>query len=359
VTESGDLQPLVDVRGVSKIYGGARRGQGANLAVSSVSFSLKRGEILGIVGESGSGKSTLARCIADLLEPSSGIISFEGKPLANLTPTQRREVRRNMQMVFQDPYASLNPRKRIEQIVGEPLRSYGVPRKLRSQQVREILTKVGLAPEDALAYPRAFSGGQRQRIGIARAMVLEPSLLIADEPVSSLDVSIQAQILNLLMDLRAERQLAILFISHDLAVVRHVADRVLVMYRGTVVESGTAAQLYAQPAHPYTQLLLSAAPGAGLGGVETWAELEPRTTAPEDELAPRGCSFQDRCPYVEDACRLNSPPLEPVGGGQSAACYFPLTGGGNRSRGGGARTRVEEAARSEEAGRGSGHIVRS
>jgi oligopeptide/dipeptide ABC transporter ATP-binding protein len=324
-TTAGDA-PLLEVRNVSKTYSFRQRAHGVNVAVSLVSFTLERGEILGVVGESGCGKSTLARCVAGLHEPTSGTIQFRGRPFSEMSTSERREFRREVQIIFQDPYASLNPRKRVGQIVGEPLRSYGVPPRERSTSVHDLLAKVGLRSEDSLSYPRVFSGGQRQRIAIARSIILGPSLLIADEPVSSLDVSIQAQILNLLLDLRAERNLAMLFISHDLAVIRHVADRILVMYRGTVVETGAVADLYSRPAHPYTRQLLSASSMAGLTAAGRAPGPQVGVVGSHDEVGARGCCFRARCPDAEDVCYEDRPALAPISASQSAACHFPWKG---------------------------------
>lgn len=269
---------LLEVSDLTKTYAGRGRDGGTRRALAGVSLTIDAGEILGVVGESGCGKSTLARCITGLVEPSSGSISFRGEPVTGVRSRARREARRHIQMVFQDPYASLNPRKRLGQIVAEPMRSYGVPRATRATRVAELLTQVGLSEADARRYPRSFSGGQRQRVGIARAIALNPGLLIADEPVSALDVSIQAHVLNLLVDLRDQQGLAILLISHDLSVVRHVADRVMVMRRGRVVEAGRTSLVYANPVHPYTRLLLDSSqlgtaslegdPGREAGGTD-------------------------------------------------------------------------------------------
>jgi oligopeptide transport system ATP-binding protein len=301
--------------------------------VDGVSFSVAEGETLGLVGESGCGKSTLARSILQLLKPTSGSVRFDDTELTTLGRRQLRPLRREMQMVFQDPYASLNPRKRVGQIVGDPLKFHGVAKgdDLRSQ-VEDLLDRVGLAPEHFNRYPHEFSGGQRQRIGIARALALKPKLIIADEPVSALDVSVQAQIINLLQDLQKEFRLTFIFVAHDLGVVRHVADRVAVMYLGKIVEIGPAEEVYRNPVHPYTEALLSAVP---IPDPRANAQREERILegdVPSPADPPTACRFHTRCPYATEICSEVEPDLVNHRGSQIAACHHPLNvGAGERS----------------------------
>jgi oligopeptide transport system ATP-binding protein len=298
---------------------------GAVRAVDGVSFSVAPGETVGLVGESGCGKSTLARTILQLLEPTSGSVRFDGREISGLSRRDLRPLRRDMQMIFQDPYASLNPRKRVGQIVGAPLKLHGVAegKELRGQ-VEELLDRVGLAPEHHNRFPHEFSGGQRQRIGIARALALRPKLIIADEPVSALDVSIQAQIINLLEDLQDEFKLTYIFVAHDLGVVRHVADRVAVMYLGKIVEIGPSDEVYANPVHPYTEALLSAVPipDPKLNAERTERVLEGDVPSPANP--PEACRFHTRCPYATEICSEVEPELEEHRRRQWAACHHPL-----------------------------------
>ena len=292
-------------------------------AVDDVSLEVRTGETLGLVGESGCGKSTLARCIARLYDLTSGSITFEGRDISRLSRRQLRPVRRELQMVFQDPYASLNPRKRVGTIISDPLRihNYGDRTKIKNR-VRELLELVGLSPEHVNRYPHEFSGGQRQRIGVARAIALHPKLIIADEPVSALDVSIRAQVINLLDDLQDELSLTYIFIAHDLGVVRHISDRIAVMYLGKIVEVSPAEELYRHPVHPYTKALLEAAPIANPKAARARRRTLLQGELPSAIDPPSGCPFHSRCPIVQDRCRVERPQLRTVSGGAVAACHF-------------------------------------
>jgi peptide/nickel transport system ATP-binding protein len=329
-------EALVEVRGLVKHFPITRgivlrRDGGAVRAVDGVSFEVRRGETLGIVGETGCGKSTTARLIMRLLEPSSGEVRFDGQDITRLHGARLKAVRREMQMIFQDPYSSLNPRKTIGSIVGEPFAIHGLhpDRAQRKRRVQELLETVGMSPEHYNRYPHEFSGGQRQRIGVARALALEPRLLIADEPVSALDVSIQAQVLNLLRELQRRLGLTVVFIAHDLSVVRHMCDRVAVMYLGKIVEIGPSEALYGFPRHPYTGALLSAVPladpssAAARSAAGEHAVLSGEVPSPANP--PSGCRFHTRCPKAQELCTTQEPALEPKGSGTSAACHFPLT----------------------------------
>ena len=299
---------------------------GAVKAVDGVSFTVKRGETLGIVGESGCGKSTLARCLLRLLDPTSGRIVFDGRDITTLSRGEMRPIRREMMMVFQDPYASLNARKRVGFIVAEPLEvnKMGTPAE-RKRRVQELLEVVGLNPEHYNRFPHEFSGGQRQRIGVARALAVNPKLIVCDEPVSALDVSVQAQILNLLKDLQREFGLTYVFIAHDLNVVRHISDRVMVMYLGKIVEEASDSDLYTRPYHPYTGALLSAVPvpNPELGRKRKPVILEGDVPNPIDP--PPGCHFHPRCPNaIDGTCDVIEPPLIEVRPGRRGACHNPL-----------------------------------
>jgi peptide/nickel transport system ATP-binding protein/oligopeptide transport system ATP-binding protein len=290
-------------------------------AVNGVSFQIAKGEVLALVGESGCGKSTLAKSVARIYEPTAGTIRLDGADIATLPQDALLPHRSKMQMIFQDPFASLNPRQKVRDIVAEPLRAQGsLPPREVTERVATLLSKVGLNAEHAGRYPHQFSGGQRQRIGIARALSVHPGLIIADEPVSALDVSVQAQILNLMMDLRDEFALAYLFISHDLSVVHHIADRIGVMYLGFLVEIGPRDALFRSPRHPYTRALLSAAPSIDPARAKT--EIALKGEVPSALSLPEGCCFRTRCPLAFDRCKAERPAMREVGGGQSVACHL-------------------------------------
>ena len=291
-------------------------------AVNQVSFQMEKGEVFSLVGESGCGKSTTARTIIRLLEPSGGQVLYKGTDISHLSAHELLPYRKSMQMIFQDPYASLNPRQRVEEIIMEPMLFHGIAkdRKDAREQCMDILNRVGLRPEQAGRYPHQFSGGQRQRIGIARALAVKPEFIIADEPVSALDVSIQAQILNLLMDLKDEFHFSCLFIAHDLSVVRHISDRLGVMYLGSIVEVGDKHTLFGNPLHPYTKVLFSAVPTVGekplVEHIDAMGEI------PSPVNLPQGCFFCDRCPYAIDRCSGERPALREVKPGHKAACHI-------------------------------------
>jgi oligopeptide transport system ATP-binding protein len=325
---SGD-GALLDVRHVKKYFpirkGVLQREVAHVHAVDDVSFSVGEGETLGLVGESGCGKSTLGRTLVRLLEPTAGEIIFEGAPIQNLGTRRLRPLRREMQMVFQDPYASLNPRKRVGTIVSDPMRIHNLgSRSEQKKRVNEILETVGLSPEHYNRFPHEFSGGQRQRIGIARALALRPKLIVADEPVSALDVSIQSQMLNLLVDLQNEFSLTYVFIAHDLGVVRHVSDRIAVMYLGKIVELAPADELYVRPIMPYSEALLSAVPIPDPDLAEKRKRIVLEGDVPSPINPPSGCRFHPRCRYATDVCKEIEPPLVDYGSGHLAACHHPL-----------------------------------
>jgi oligopeptide transport system ATP-binding protein len=316
---------LLEVEGLKKsfpIHGGMFGRQiGEVKAVDDVSFFIRKGETLGLVGESGCGKSTTGKTLLRLLEPNAGKIYFEGKEITKLPKNEMRRLRREMQMVFQDPFASLNPRHKVEKILEEPLIVHGVTDAgERKRRVHELLDIVGLNPYHAKRYPHQFSGGQRQRIGIARALAVHPKLIVADEPVSALDVSIQSQVLNLLQDLQKEFHLTYLFIAHDLGVVRHISDRVGVMYLGRIVELAESEQLYGSPKHPYTKALLSAVP---IPDVDYQKErILLRGDVPSPANPPSGCAFHTRCPAAMEICAQKRPVFKEVEKGHYAACHL-------------------------------------
>jgi oligopeptide transport system ATP-binding protein len=321
--------PLVEVQRLKKYFpikkGVLQREIARVHAVDDVTFAVHEGETVGLVGESGCGKSTLGRCIVRLLEPTAGDVIFQGRSIGKLGARALRPLRREMQMVFQDPYASLNPRKRVGTIISDPLRIHGIgDRAERKRTVEELLEKVGLSPEHYNRFPHEFSGGQRQRIGVARALALRPKLIVADEPVSALDVSIQAQMVNLLEELQDEFRLTYLFIAHDLGVVRHVSDRIAVMYLGKLVELSPAEELYTRPIMPYTEALLSAVPipDPDLSEKRERIVLEGDVPSPIDP--PPACRFHPRCRYATEICQQIEPPLVDYGNGHLAACHHPL-----------------------------------
>jgi peptide/nickel transport system ATP-binding protein/oligopeptide transport system ATP-binding protein len=324
----GDTDPILQIDKLTKHFpikqGLFNRQVGAVQAVDGVSFDLYPGETLGLVGESGCGKSTTGRVILRLLEPTSGTIRFKGRDITGLSRREMRPVRDDLQIIFQDPYASLNPRMTVQEIVAEPLRIAGRYSDGGEQRVTELLERVGLDPARRHRYPREFSGGQRQRMGVARALALDPDVLILDEPVSALDVSIQAQVINLLRDLQDELGLAFVFIAHDLGVIRHISHRVAVMYLGRIVEIARREDIYNRPSHPYTQGLLSSIPIAdpSLRGLRE--RVAVRGDIPNPANPPSGCRFRTRCPKAQERCAEEDPALVPFGAeGQFTACFFP------------------------------------
>ncbi|MEK4566245.1 dipeptide ABC transporter ATP-binding protein [Alkalihalobacillus sp. FSL R5-0424] len=321
-----DKQPLVEVKGLKKYFpinkGILQRKVGDVKAVDDVSFTIYKGETLGIVGESGSGKSTLGRMVLKLIDPTEGEITFNEQNFSTIKNSEARKLRRDMQMVFQDPYASLNPRMSIGELLEEPLLVHKTisSKQGRKEKALELLEKVGLPREAYSKYPHEFSGGQRQRIGIARALSTNPEFIIGDEPVSALDVSVQSQVLNLMQDLQKEFNLTYMFIAHDLSVVKHISDRVAVMYLGRIVEIADKHTLYKQPLHPYTQALIAAVPSTDVTIKREKVALTGELPSPANP--PKGCAFHTRCPRVHDRCREERPILTDQGNGQLTACHL-------------------------------------
>lgn len=318
-------QPLLSVRNLSKHYGGGRRLLGRNLrpvrAVDGISFDIAPGEVLGLVGESGSGKTTVGRTVLQLHQPTSGEILFDEEDIARASPARMRQLRGQMQMIFQDPFSSLNPRARVETIIGEGVDLLGrFPAAERRERVISLLHKVSLSPEHLRRFPHEFSGGQRQRLSIARALAVEPRLIVADEPVAALDVSIQAQIMNLIADLQQETGVSMLFISHDLGLVEFIADRVMVMYLGRIVEIAPTGALFGTPRHPYTRALLSASPEPDPKLARALRRQILQGDPPSPANPPSGCSFRTRCPFAIEECAGVRPPLRQVGAGHEVAC---------------------------------------
>lgn len=322
---SNHSDPILEVKDLKKYFpirgGILSRIIGQVLAVDGVSFSIHGGETLGLVGESGCGKTTVGKTVLKLIEPTAGEIRLKSKDITQLSGSELRSARREMQMIFQDPYSSLNPRMSAGEIVGEPLENYGIAKgREKKERAEALLNRVGFRREHIAKHPHEFSGGQRQRIGIARAVALNPSLIVADEPVSALDVSIQAQVINIMMDLQEEYRLTYLFISHDLAVVKHISHRIAVMYVGKIVELAAKETLFATPLHPYTEALLSAVPIPNPKAERESIILEGDVPSPINP--PSGCRFHTRCPYVEDRCRMQEPPFKEVQQGHSVACHL-------------------------------------
>lgn len=324
-------EALLQVRGLTKEFpvrqGILRRQVGTVSALDGVDLDVAERQTLGMVGESGCGKTTFGRSIMRLIEPTAGTVTFRGENVLGASPQRLRQLRRSLQIVFQDPFASLNPRMPVRDIVAEPLVIHGTERRAAFDRVDALLASVGLSPEHGNRYPHEFSGGQRQRIGIARALALDPEFVVLDEPVSALDVSVQAQVINLLEDLQDRLGLTYLMIAHDLSVVRHVADRVAVMYLGHLVELADAEQVYASPAHPYTHALLSAVPVADPRSERSRERITLAGDLPSPADPPSGCRFRTRCPIAQPVCAEERPPLVQVADGQHVACHFPLTAG--------------------------------
>jgi peptide/nickel transport system ATP-binding protein len=321
--------PLLETINVSKDFTvGTRfsaRGKQTVHAVDAVSLAIMPGETLGLVGESGCGKSTLGRCMVRLYDISSGTLKFKSQDITKHSMRQMRPLRKELQVVFQDPYASLNPRRRVRDLIAEPLRVHTkLSEKQIGERVAELLKLVGLQPEHALRFPHEFSGGQRQRIGIARAIALEPKLIVLDEPVSALDVSVQAQIVNLLADLQERLNLTYVFIAHDLSVVRQVSTRIAVMYLGSIVELGNADDIFTRSAHPYTQALISAVPVPDVTKQGSRKRIILSGDVPSPINPPSGCRFHPRCPIAQDRCKVERPALLATAGNRQVACHYPL-----------------------------------
>ena len=321
--------PLLEVIDVAKRFAVgsrfSRQGVRTVHALDGVSFTVMPGETLGLVGESGCGKSTLGRCITRHYDLTSGTLRFAGTDITSLSRRQMRPMRRRIQMVFQDPYASLNPRRRVRDLIAEPLRVHTSMSETEiASRVAELLDIVGLKSEHALRFPHEFSGGQRQRIGIARAIAMNPELIVLDEPVSALDVSVQAQIVNLLADLQERFNLTYIFIAHDLSVVRQVSTRIAVMYLGSIVEMGSADDIFSHPAHPYTQALISAVPVPDLDAQRSNKRIVLTGDVPSPINPPSGCRFHTRCPVAQERCRSERPPLMEQSPGRKVACHYPI-----------------------------------
>jgi len=324
-------EPVLRVRGLTKDFpirqGILRRQVGTVSALDGVDLDVAERETLGMVGESGCGKTTFGRSLLRIVEPSAGEVTFRGEDVLGASPQRLRQLRRALQIVFQDPFASLNPRMPVRDIVAEPLVIHGTERREAFDRVDALLAAVGLSPEHGNRYPHEFSGGQRQRIGIARALALDPEFVVLDEPVSALDVSVQAQVINLLEDLQERLGLTYLMIAHDLSVVRHVADRIAVMYLGHLVELADAETLYTRPAHPYTHALLSAVPVADPRTERSRERIVLTGDLPSPADPPSGCRFRTRCPIAQPRCAEERPPLVQVADGQQVACHFPIAAG--------------------------------
>jgi oligopeptide/dipeptide ABC transporter ATP-binding protein len=329
--QSSNGQPILEVENLTKhfpIRGGFfRRQVGTVYAVDGVTLHVDPHETLGVVGESGCGKTTLGRSIIRLIEPTGGVVKFKGEDYTNTDRKAMQELRKQIQIVFQDPFASLNPRMPVRDIVGEPMRIHGISKQKTRDRVAELLEAVGLSAEHGNRYPHEFSGGQRQRIGIARALALNPTLIILDEPVSALDVSVQAQVINLLEELQDEFGLSYVFIAHDLSVVRHISDRVAVMYLGKVVEVADRNDVYDAPSHPYTHSLLSAVPIADPDLEHSRQRIILKGDLPSPADPPPGCTFHTRCPIAQDICKTDEPPLRDIDTDHQVACHFALSAG--------------------------------
>lgn len=317
---NNEKQPLVQVKDVCKHF---KVGKHAYLkAVDHVSFDVYKGETVGVVGESGCGKSTLGRCMIRLYDPTAGEVLYEGKDITKLSQQEQKEFCKKVQMIFQNPYASLNSRMTVKEIVGEGLKQHGVPKKEIEERVQTLLETVGLNKDHMSRFPHEFSGGQRQRIGIARALSVEPDFIICDEPISALDVSVQAQVINMLKDLQLERGLTYMFIAHDLSVVKYISDRVIVMYLGTVVETAETEELYSNTMHPYTKALISAIPEADPDKAKSSQRIPIKGEIPSPINPPDCCRFVERCQYATERCRKEKPELREVRPGHQVACHL-------------------------------------